>query len=237
MINEAAMKAFGWTSPDDALGKIMNRNEIEGAIIGVIRDFHFQGLQDAVNPLVLTKYPNNFNRISLTVSAGNIPETLEIIKNKWGELFPGIPCDYYFLDEDFNLQYLTEKRTAMLINIFTFIGLSIACLGLLGLATFTAKQRTKEIGIRKVLGASSANILYSFSKEFLLLVAVASLIALPTGYFIMKFWLQNFAFRTNLGIGTFILSALFAGIIAFAFISFQSIKAARANPVDSLRYE
>ncbi len=237
MINEAAMKAFGWGSPDEALGKIMDRNGIEGAIIGVIRDFHYEGLQVAVSPLILTKYPENFNRISLTLSAQNLPNTLSFIKDKWRELFPGAACDYYFLDDDFNLQYIAEKRTGMLINIFTFIGLSIACLGLLGLATFTAQQRTKEIGIRKVLGASSANILCRFSKEFVLLVAVASIIAMPTGYIVMKYWLQNFAFRINLGIGTFILSALLAVMIASVTVSYQSFKAATADPVDSLRYE
>ena len=215
----------------------MNRNEIEGAIIGVIRDFHYQGLQDAINPLVLTKYPNNFTSISLTLSVNNLPETLSIIKYEWQKLFPGVPCDYYFLDDDFNLQYISEKITGKLINIFTFIGLSISCLGLLGLTTFTAQQRTKEIGIRKVLGASSTNILYSFAKEFGSLVVIASIIALPTGYFVMGYWLKNFAFRINLGMGTFILSALVAVLIAFATVSYQSIKAVMTNPVDCLRYE
>ena len=159
------------------------------------------------------------------------------MKKKWELLQPAFPFEYSFLDEDFDKQYKIDKKLSQIFSYFTFLAILIACLGLFGLASFTAEQRTKEIGIRKALGASVSEIIFLLSKEFTRWVLVANIIAWPLAYFAMNRWLQNFAYRINIGIGTFILAALLALVIALLTVGYQAIKAARANPVEALRYE
>jgi putative ABC transport system permease protein len=239
LINRAALKAFGWNTPQQALGKILQtgRGGRQNKIIGVTEDFHYRGLQYKVEPLVMEWSPETFGIMTLTINTKNLSQTLTLVKKRWEHQFSGYPFDYYFLDEDFNRQYQTEKRTSSLFGIFTFLGQFIACLGLLGLATFSTQQRTKEIGIRKVLGASSSNIVYLLSKEFAKWVLLANFIAWPVAYFSMKQWLLNFAFRTDIQWTFFIIAGVIVLVISIFTVIFQCLKAAYTNPVKGLKYE
>ncbi len=239
ILNETASKAFGFSSPDEAVGKKMYEGGSGGigTIIGVTQDFHYKGLQTKVEPLVLQWRPSYFSYLSLTVRTDNLSETLSFVKKKWNELQLGRLFTYFFLDEDFNRHYRSEENQGLLFAVLTFLAVCLSCLGLAGLSSFSAEQRTKEIGIRKILGASVPNILILLVAEFTKWVSVASIIAWPVAYFIINKWLQGFAYRTNLSVWVFGLPAAFALLIALMTVSYQSLKAAVANPVDSLRYE
>ena len=238
LINETAVKAAGFLSPEEAVNKIIKIGG-EKKIIGVTKDFHLRGFQNKISPIIMSIIDRlaPYKYISLSVNTQNLKETLAFVKNKWNALYPGNPFEYYFLDADFDLLYHSEDKLGRIFRTFTSIGILIACLGLFGLASFIAGQRTKEIGIRKTLGSSSSGIVYLLSKEFLILVCSANLIAWPVAYFAMNKWLENFAYRIDVGITIFILSGAAALVIALLTVSYQTVKAARANPVDSLRYE
>lgn len=237
ILNEAAVKDFGLGSPDEAIDRQLQRGSTVGSIIGVVKDFHIKGLQSKIQPHILQLTTQAFSLLNLTISTQNIGDTIDFIKKKWEELHLGGIFSYYFLDEDFNRQYDSEVRAGQLFSIFSVLGIFIAVLGLFGLSLFITEQRTKEIGIRKVLGASVTGLILLLSKEFTKWVLVANIIAWPVAYFYMKNWLQNFAYRTNIELWIFILSGVFALILALFTVSFQAVKAALANPVDSLRYE
>jgi len=190
-----------------------------------------------MQPLALVLAPDEGSHFSLKIGPKNISATLEFIKNKFKEFAPGAPFEYTFLDDKVAEMYLTEERLGKTFNFLSVLAIFIACLGLLGLAFFTIERRTKEIGIRKVLGASVLDIITLLSKDFTKLVIVANVIAWPIAYYAMNKWLQNFAYRSSLNIWIFILAGAIALIIALITISFQSTKAAIANPADSLRYE
>jgi putative ABC transport system permease protein len=240
ILNETAAKAFGWT-PMDAIGKRIQGMGREAKhireVIGVVRDFHFQGLQKSIEPMVMMVFTRLFSTLTLTVRTDQLRETLPFIEQKWNEFHLGEVFSYYFLDEDFNRYYLSEETVGRLFSVFTSLAIFLSCLGLFGLASFTAEQRTKEIGIRRVLGASLSGVVILLTKEFVRLVAVANIIAWPLAYYAMNRWLHNFAYRIDLGLWIFVISALLALFIALFTVSYQSIKAATANPVDSLRYE
>lgn len=239
ILNETASKAFGFETPEEAIGKKMYEGGSGGigTIIGVTEDFHYKGLQTKVEPLVLQWRPDYFSYLSLSVKTDNLSDTLAFVKKKWDELNLGGLFTYFFLDEDFNRLYRSEESLGRLFAVLTAIAIFLSCLGLAGLSSFMAERRTKEIGIRKTLGASVPNILILLASEFTKWVLLASVIAWPAAYFIMHSWLQGFAYRTNLDIGTFVLSAIFALSIAVLTVSYQSIKASVADPVISLRYE
>ncbi len=239
IINQTAMEQLGFSSPQEAVGQrlVGCYDEKEMEIIGVVGDFHYRGLQSVVEPLVMLYRPRMFRNLTLTVRTDGVEQTVAFVKEKWQELFPEYPFDYYFLDASFDRQYRAEERVGKIFAVFTFLGLFIACLGLLALASYAAERRTKEIGIRKVLGASVGSIVQLLSREFLLLVALANLIAWPVAYFAMSRWLEEFAYRITIGPGTFLLAALFALIITLITVSSQAIKAALTNPVETLRYE
>ena len=239
ILNKAASEALGFTSPEEALGNRLREGSagIEGEIIGVTDNFHFKGLQNAVDPLVMQIRPENFNILSLTINTGRMSETLELIKKKWNELNLGIVLHYFFLDEDFNRQYAAEEKMGNIYSVFTFITLFVLCVGLFTLMAYLAEKRTKEIGIRKVLGASVSGIFILLSKGLIKWVVLANIFAWPVAYYFMHRWLQNFAYRTSLNIWIFFLSSLVALVIALLTTSYRTIKAATANPVDSLRYE
>jgi putative ABC transport system permease protein len=171
------------------------------------------------------------------LNPGNIGKTLSFLKSKWEEFVPHRPFGYTFLDEDLDQLYKTEWRTGQLMTAFSILSVIIACLGLFGLVAFSAEQRTKEIGIRKVLGASSSHIVFSYSKEFTKWVILANVIAWPIAFYTMSKWLENFAYRTSIELWTFVLAAVLALLISLITITFQVIRAALANPVDSIRYE
>ncbi|UCE22505.1 MAG: FtsX-like permease family protein, partial [Candidatus Aminicenantes bacterium] len=239
LINEAAVKAFGWSSPEEALGKrlLTGHGGRTNPIIGVTKNFHYRGLQSEVEPLVMEFLPWNFRCITLSINISNLNETLVFVKSQWKALWPGHPFEHFFLDTDFERQYRADEQIGNVFGIFTFLGLFIACLGLLGLASFTAESRIKEIGIRKVLGASVGGIVLMLSKQFTKWVLLANCLAWPVAYYFMDRWLKNFAYRIDIGIWTFLLSGVLVLSIAIITVSYQSIKAALANPVDSLRYE
>jgi len=239
LINRAALEAFGWNSPQQATGKVLKtgNGSRDLRIIGVTENFHYRGLQHEVEPLVMEWNPEQFSSMTLTINTEDLGETLAFAEKTWESLFPGHPFEYYFLDEDFNKQYLVEERTGALFGVFTILGQFIACLGLLGLAAFTTRQRTKEIGVRKVLGASIPGITFLVSKEFLKWVILANIIAWPAAYIAMNQWLSSFAYRTPIGIWSFVASALLALLVAIVTVSYQSIRAAAANPMEALRCE
>jgi putative ABC transport system permease protein len=237
LINVTAAKKFGW---EDPVGKkIMNLDDDDGelvitkTVIGVVRDFHMEALRNKIVPLYIHNNPDTFGYLTIKLRKGNISQTMAFIKRIWKEYDPAHPFEYTFLDEAFNRQYKAEDKLSTVFFCFTLISIFVACLGLFGLASFSAEQRTKEIGIRKALGATISGIILLLSKEFTKWVLVANIIAWP----IANNWLQNFAYRINIGLGTFVLTGLSALIIALLTVGYQAIKAARANPVDSLRYE
>jgi putative ABC transport system permease protein len=239
IINQTSAEQLGFSSPQEALGKrlVGCYDEKQMEIIGVVGDFHYRGLQSLVEPLVMLYRPRMFRNVTLNVRTEDAEETVAFAKGKWQELFPEYPFDYFFLDTSFDRQYRAEERVGKIFAVFTFLGLFIACLGLLALASYAAERRTKEIGIRKVLGASVGSIVGLLSREFLLLVAIANLIAWPIAYLAMSRWLEEFAYRINIGLGTFLLAAAFALIVTLITVSTQAIRAALTNPVDTLRYE
>ncbi|MFB0566818.1 MAG: ABC transporter permease [Candidatus Aminicenantaceae bacterium] len=243
ILNEAAVKHFGWALPEEALGQklVVGPEDNVDSIIGVTRDFHFQGLQTVIGPMVFEfAVPSQWSpleMITLNVNTIDLREILSFAKGTWNKLFPGQPFEYFFLDEDFNRLYMTEETRSRIFGLFALLGLSVACMGLLGLVSFAAEQKTKEIGIRKVLGASVSGIVLMLSREFTKCVVIANTIAWPIAYFVLTQWLQNFAYRTPIGLWIFILSSLLALFLALATVSFHAIKVATLNPVDSLRYE
>ncbi len=239
LINEAAVIAFGWSSPEEALEKRL-RTGFGGRInpiIGVTKNFHYRGLQSEVEPLIMEFQPDIFRYITLSLDIANLKESLAFIESQWKSLFVGKPYESFFLDTDFDRQYRAEEQIGKIFGIFTVLGLFIACLGLLGLASFTAQSRTKEIGVRKVLGASVPGIAIMLSKQFTKWVLLANCVAWPVAYYIMSRWLKNFAYRTDIHLLIFVLSGLLVLAVALLTVSFQSIRAAITNPADSLRYE
>ncbi|MFC2133204.1 ABC transporter permease [Bacteroidota bacterium] len=239
IINEAAVEAFGFNPASEILGQriISGYNQRENEIIGVTKNFHYMGLQNKVEPLIIEFSPVRLRTITLTINTNALDETIGFIEAKWNELFPRNPFEYYFLDEVFDRQYQKELQQQKMFSIFSFLALLIACMGLLGLSAFAAVQRTKEIGIRKVLGASVTSVLKSFSKEFMLLILIANILAWPAAWYLFDSWLQDFAYRIDISIWTFIIAGSFALIITLITISSQAYKAANTNPVEALKYE
>jgi putative ABC transport system permease protein len=239
IVNETAAKIMGMESPvgQRISCSIPFSSQKSGTILGVVKDFHFRSLHEKIDPLVLVIAPGWFTDVYVRIRPENVPETLGFIEKTIKKFAPDFPFEYSFLDEDIDNLYKTEQRIGNLVRYGTFLAIFIACLGLFGLASFTAEKRTKEIGIRKVLGASISGIVLLLTKEFTKWVILANLIAWPIAYFVMRGWLQNFAYHINIGIWMFLLSAALALVTALITTSFQAVKAAASNPVDSLRYE
>ena len=202
----------------------------------VVADFHFASMHETINPIIIF-LSKNTSKILVKTSANELPRTLSYIRNKWSELAPHLPFEYEFLDDQFIKLYTAEMRTGKIFYSFALLAIVLACLGLLGLVTFTAYQRTREIGIRKVLGASIPGIIALLSKDFLKLVAIAIVIASPVAWWMMNKWLQDFAYRINISWKVFFIAGIAAILIALVTLSFQAIKAAMTNPVKSLRNE
>ena len=237
VINEAASKMLGYSTPTQAVGRKFDQWGRKGQIIGVLKDFHYKSLQQNIPPLVMRFEPWGLGMISIKVAASNLPQTLKAIGDKWGQMIPNRPFEYNFLDEFFDRQYRAEDHFGNLFFNFAVLAIFISCLGLLGLSSYSTMQRTKEIGIRKVLGANVSSIVNLLSIEFIKLVLIALVIAAPIAWFGMDKWLRDFAYRTNISWWIFGLAGLVSVLIAFSTISFQAIKAAMANPVKSLRTE
>ncbi len=238
IINEATVKLMGWENP---LGKIFNNGSGPMPVIGVVKDFHYESLHYDIRPgalLLLGDHTHMSERyISVRITPGNIAEKIEYINESWNKYANGIPFEYSFLDEDFNRLYKNEAQTGRIFLIFSILAIFIACLGLFGMTAFMAELKTKEIGIRKVLGSSVANIVLLLSKEFTRWVIIANLIAWPVSYILMKSWLEDFAYRISIEWWFFILSGMIVLAISILTVIHLALKAAVANPVDSLRNE
>ena len=240
IVNESAIKVMQ-LSPEQALGKRIFNGIGEGStnhftIVGIVRNFHFESMRNEIRPLSLMIDTSN-DRMAVKLSAGNFESAIAQIQQIWDSRATGIALDYRFMDDSFNEVYQNEQRLGKIFFIFTALSIFIACLGLFGLAAFNAQKRIKEIGVRKVLGASVSQITYRLSYDFLKLVVIAILVALPLGWLAMNRWLQDFTYRIDIGLGVFLMASLLAIVIALATVSYQSIKAAIVNPVKSLRTE
>jgi putative ABC transport system permease protein len=237
LINEAAQKALGW---DDPIGRDFNRwgnEKSAGKIVGVVKDFHMHSLHLPIMPLYIFLDPGRTNRVSIKLRGGDMPSALAFVRRTWEKFAPEYPFEYSFFDDIFDRAYRVERRLGTMFSVFAGLAVLIACLGLLGLAAFTAEQKTKEIGIRKVLGASTSGVIALLSREFMKWVVVANVVAWPIGYFAMRSWLSNFAYRTSLTVPMFLGAAFAAFLIAAAVISVQTYRAATADPARSMRYE
>ena len=239
ILNEAGYRMLGYHSPQDAVGKDFSQWGRKGKIIGIIKDFHYESLQQEIRPLSLRIEPEGVSQLSVKVSTKNLKETIASIEKVWRQIIPYRPFSYSFVDEMFDRQYRAEDRFGKLFLYFAVLAIFISCLGLFGLASYSTIQRTKEIGVRKVLGASVGNIVGLLSKDFLWLVGIAFLVATPITFYLMKGWLDSFFYRIHIWSTwwIFVLGGLGALAIALFTISFQAVKAAVANPVNSLRSE
>ncbi len=237
ILNETAARKIGWT-PQEAVGKPFgfNPDPIKGEVIGVLSDFNFQSLRSEVEPLVLEQ-GNDVEMLSVKMSQYQPAATLAYIEKTWQKIFPNSPIEYDFLDKNLDALYKSELKLGVLFTLFSLLSIIIACMGLYGLSLYSAERRTKEVGVRKVLGASVTGVVILLSKEFAKWVLVANLIAWPAAYFLMNKWLLNFAYRIDISPWMFIIAGITALAIAMITTSFHAIRAATANPVESLRYE
>ncbi|NNV55499.1 ABC transporter permease [Limnovirga soli] len=238
LINEAAAKTLGYIHPSDALGKKFTQKGSNGTIIGVVKDFHFQSFQQPIQPLVFKLAPWFHTFISLSVTSADMQGTIAQIENKWKQLVPGLPLIYDFSDDAYNTLYKSEDKFHTLFIILSSVAIFLSCLGLYGLSAFTTIQRKKEIGIRKIIGATVANMVYTLGKDFLWLILIAILIASPLAWLLMHQWLQhNYAYRITINASIFLQSAAIILIITIGTIAFHIIHAASANPVNNLKTE
>lgn len=236
LVNEAAVRTFGWQKPENAIGKRFGKGNQEKRVIGVIKDFNFESLHKPVEALVI-HFARGGVRISLRIDRTNASEAVHQLESSWKQQFPDIPLDYAFVDDEVAKQYGKEQTSKSLFLLLSGLSMFIACLGLFGLIFFATEQRTKEIGVRKVLGASVTSVVGLLSKDFLKLILLALVIASPLAYYFMNQWLQEFAYRIEIHWTVFALAGLIALAVAFLTVTFQTIKAALANPVKSLRSE
>ncbi|OGU54940.1 MAG: hypothetical protein A2V66_02000 [Ignavibacteria bacterium RBG_13_36_8] len=235
LVNEAAVKAAQWENP---IGQeFMHYSGINAKIVGVMKDFNLHSLHRTIEPAYIFFNQSAVSYLSIKIIPTNIPQTLKHIESVMKEFSPGYPFEYTFFDEVFAAAYTTEQKMGTLFSAFSILAVIVACLGLFGLASFAAENRTKEIGIRKSLGASVSNIFILLSKEFLRWILLANIIAWPLAYYFMRGWLDDFAYHIDLGFGVFVLSGIIALFIALITVSRQALKAAKTNPVDSLKYE
>jgi putative ABC transport system permease protein len=240
VLNEAAVKELGFSSPQKAIGQLVSGgqdNMDSMTVIGVIANYHNEGLQKAVQPLVLLPYQTRRGYYSIKFRAADPTATIASVKKLWDRHFPADPYNYFFLDEFFNRQYAENQRQGEVFGLFSFLAIAIACFGLLGLSAYNVLQRTKEIGVRKVLGASVRSLLYLLSRDFLVLIVLGCVIAIPLSWLAMQRWLEGFAYRIGISWWVYVAAGMLAILIALLTIGYQALKAALANPVKSLRTE
>ena len=239
VVTDAFVKKMGFSNPQDILGKKLTfwNGILDAPIVGVIEDYHAASLREPVSPIVMGSWKENFEMLNIKIGNADVKNTLATIKKYWSETFPNLVYTSRFLDEKIQSFYVDEQRLSVLYSIFAVIAIFISCLGLYGLVSFMAAQKTKEVGIRKVLGASTGSILYLFSKEFIILILIAFAVAAPIAYFVMKSWLNDFAYRITPGVTLFILAIAGSLFIALITVSYKALKAAYANPALSLKYE
>jgi len=242
IINETAARRFNWADP---IGKRFVNTPDPGqegkttytTVIGMIKDYHTISLHQKIEPQLILYNPDSLSNISIRIAPDNVSRTVGLIKQAWRKLDPQAGLDYFFLDDVFDSQYRADERMEAITLDFSLLAVLIGCLGLFGMSSFTVERRTKEIGIRKVLGSSVAGIVRLLSKETVLLIVVANAIAWPVAYYVMNLWLQRFAYRTTISLWLFAAAAVLSILTAFLTVSFQSVRAALSKPADALRYE
>ncbi|MEO5581550.1 MAG: ABC transporter permease, partial [Saprospiraceae bacterium] len=237
IINKLAVKTFGYTEPAEILGKTLIRGKKKWTVVGVVDNYHQKSLRYALEPMIFMPAYSTFSEISVKLNPGDVTNTIAMIKSTFESFFPGNIFDYVFQDEQFNRQYQNDKLFGRVFSIFAGFAIFVACIGLMGLAMFSTIQRTKEIGIRKVLGASVSGLFVLVSRDFIKLVIIASVIAFPLAWYVMNKWLNDFAFRIDISPWIFVVAGLAAIGIAVVTVGYQAIKAALVNPVISLRSE
>ena len=237
LINETTVRRLGWT-PEEAIGKRFNLlGNRQGEVVGVVKDFNHSSLHDTIDPLALFIEPSNYEYLLVRTAPGDVAGALRGIEQAWRQYVTHRPFEYQFLDQAFDALYRAEVQLGQVFGVFALLAILIACLGLFGLAAFAAEQRTKEIGVRKVLGGTVAGIALLLSRDFARLVGVAFVLAVPVAYFAMNAWLSDFTYRTSLGVGTFLLAGVLTLLVAVLTVSYQSARAALVDPVKALRYE
>lgn len=235
LVNESAVKLFDWQDP---VGKHLTIGDSTTAtVVGVMKDFHYQSLYENIKPLAIWNFSGGYWELTVRVKNQDIPETLEFLEQTWNQFLPNRPFEFRFMDEDLDQLYREDVKVGQLVGTFALIAIAVACLGLFGLAAFTAEQRTKEIGVRKILGASVSSIMLLLSKEFAKLVLIANLIAWPVAYITVGDWLQNFAYRVDLSPWIFALGGIIALFIALGTVGYQAWRAAQSNPIQALQSE
>jgi putative ABC transport system permease protein len=241
IINESAVRAYGWKTPENAIGKTFIRGKLadgkKGNIIGVVKDFDFNSLSNPMEPLVMDINVPRFTEFAINIQVDHVNETIQRIKQEWDKIFPERVFEYSFLDKDIDNQYRDKENFSRMIEYFALAAIVLSCSGLFSLAFFLAVKRTREIGIRKVLGANVSTIMMLLSLDFIKMVLISAVIASPIAWYLTSSWLQTFAYRVPIDWWIFVAAAFMAVVIAFITISFQSVKAAIANPVKSLRSE
>jgi putative ABC transport system permease protein len=238
LLNEMAARLLGFKDAASAVNqKILRGGRDTLTVVGVTANFHQLGLQKTIDPIILVYRPNSTRFYSLKIDAARAQQTIASLKQTWGTYFPKDPFDYYFLDESFGQQYRADMLFGKVFGVFAFLAILIACFGLLGLSAYNVLQRTKEIGIRKVLGASVQSILVLLSRDFMKLIVISLVLAIPVGWYVMHQWLQDYAYRISIGWWVFAFAGATALLIAIVTISIQVLKAVAINPVKSLRTE
>jgi len=237
LFNESAVKLLGFATVEEVLQKDLYFWGDTFEIVGVLKDYHQESIKKSFEPLVFRYNPNAGNFYSIKVQSDHIPETIELVREEWQAAFPGNPFDYFFLDDHYNKQYKADLQFGQVFSLFAALAIFIACLGLFGLASYMTMQRTKEIGVRKVLGASISSILLLLSKDFSKFIITSIILAIPISWYLIDSWLQGFATKINISWWLFAVPALTLMVIALGTISFQTVKSALTNPVDSLRDE
>jgi putative ABC transport system permease protein len=237
LVNEELVRVSGFENPQDILGKRIHISRKTLPVIGVIRDFHTVSLRDRIEPTILMNGIEGYHTLSMRIDQSRIKDVIGVVKNKWENAYPQHIFDYRFLDDQIREFYEGEQKMSMMLTIFTFMAIFIGCLGLFGLATFMANQKTKEIGVRKAMGASVESIIFLFSKEFIKLILIGFVFAAPVAWFLMNKWLANFAYKISIGPDVFIIGLLLTLLAAVLTVGYKSFRAAVVNPIESLRYE
>jgi putative ABC transport system permease protein len=239
VLNEAAVKEFGWELSTAVGREVLNFNlgpkPVETKVVGVVKDYNFESMKSKIRPLILTMYPTA--NVLMIRYEGSAQQAIETTKQTWLKYASGEPFEYTFLDQNFDALFHSEMRLKNIFTVFSGIAIFVACLGLFALAAFTTEQRTKEIGIRKALGTSTARLTFILSQEFTILVIISFVPAATAAWYFSSYWLNGFAYRTEVSVWLFIAGGVGALLVAWVTVGYQSIKAARSNPVNSLRYE
>jgi len=236
ILNETAVKRLGWKSNEDVLGIQMSTGGREGTVIGVIKDFHFESMHFKISPMVL-HITENTREAAVRISPVDVEKTIAHIKNVWDEVHPSYPFEYHFLDQNYENLYKNEQKSLEMFTLFSLLAIAIACLGLIGLASFTAERRTREIGIRKTLGASETSIIKLITGDFVKLVGIGFALAIPVGWYFMQNWLENFSYRIEMTIFDFIFAGTLAMVIAMLSVIYQAVRASFTNPIKALKTE